>query len=278
MRRNFNIRKKRRILLQKMNQKGLKLLVLLILVLCICMIIYFFFIQNLFIKHNLEKESLRFSDFNENIPFSLGKIVLFSNATAETGSVNQQLSLDISQFCDIGIYLNNEDKENTILQSLYINDIVISSPELGTPFLYKKSINDLGKCTFHEDVKIENEFYFNIVDSNTELNYDNYELSNDSSTPIALGFYNQNVKKDFITDSSEIVYNGTLLKTAMIPQTSLKCNVSFSIHVITNMNEEYLCNVSFDIPFEDENGSIYDNGYINKEIKSNELSKFIRIK
>ena len=93
-----------------------------------------------------------------------------------------------------------------------------------------------------------------------------------------MGFYNQNVKKDFIIDSNEILYNGTLLKTALIPQTSLNCNVSFSIQIVTTTGEEYLCNVSFDIPFEDENSSIYDNGYLTKELTGNKLSKFIRIK
>lgn len=278
MRRGINIRKRKRNLLNQINKKSLKLIFLLVIILFICTIIYFFFVQNLFIKKSLEKDSLSFSNFNNNIPFSLNKIILFSSATAKAGSVNQSLSLDISQFCDIGIYLNNTDKENTSIQSLYINNISISSPEIGTPCLYKKRINDLGKCSFSEKNIIQNEFYFNIVDSNLEINDNNYELLNDGSTPISLGFYNKNIKTEFITDKNEILYNGTLLKTALIPQTSLNCNVSFSIHIIANTNAEYLCNISFDIPFDDENGSIYDIGYVTKEIRNSETNKFIRIK
>ena len=104
------------------------------------------------------------------------------------------------------------------------------------------------------------------------------KIANDSTTPIALGFYNQNIKKDFIIDNQEIVYNGTLLKTAFIPQSSIKCNVSFSIHIVTTGGEEYLCNVSIDVPFENEDGSIYDIGNITQEIASNDANKFIRIK
>lgn len=278
MRRGINIRKRKRIILNQINQKSLKLIFLLLIVLFVCIIIYFFFVQNLFIKKNLENDSLNFSSFNESSPFSLNKVILFSSATAKAGSVNQSLSLDISQFCDIGIYLNNADKDNTSIQSLYINNISISSPEIGTPCLYKKHINDLGKCSFNEENMIQNEFYFNIVDSNLEINDNNYELLNDGSTPISLGFYNKNIKTEFITDKNEILYNGTLLKTALIPQTSLNCNVSFSIHIITNTNAEYLCNISFDIPFDDENGSIYDIGYVTKEIRNSETNKFIRIK
>lgn len=278
MRRGINIRKKKRIVANEINQKTLKVLSLLIIILIICMIIYFSFIQNIFIKKNLEKDSMNFSNLNENIPFSLNKIILFSSATAETDSVNQALSLDISQYCDIGIYLNNMDKENTFIKSLSIKDIVISSPELGTPYLYKKRINDLGKCSFSDEAIIENEFHFNMIEYTNEVNYDNYELLNDGTTPISLGFYNKNVKQGFLIDDSEILYNGTLLKTALIPQTSLNCNVSFSINIITNTDKQYMCNVSFDIPFEDEEGSIYDTGYATKEFKSNETNKFIRIK
>lgn len=278
MRRGINIRKRKRILLKELNKKSLIILFGLIILLLICIAIYFFFLQDVFIQKSLEKDSTLFSNLNENIPFSLNKIILFSSATAETGSVNQSLSLDISQFCDIGIYLNNVDKENTVIKSLFMNDISISSPELGTPCLYKKRINDLGKCSFDDSAIIGNEFNFNIVDTTNSLNYDNYELASDGTTPIALGFFNKDIKKDFITNRNEILYNGTLLKTAVIPQSSINCNVSFVLNIITTNDEHYICNISFDIPFEDEEGSIYDTGYATKELKNNEVSRFIRVK
>lgn len=278
MRRGINVRKRKRILLQELNNKSLKLLLLLIIILVVCIIIYFSFVQDIFIKRNFEKDNINFSSLNENIPFSLNKIILFSSATAETDSVNQSLSLDISQYCDIGIYLNNTDKENTFIKSLYINNISISSPELGTPCLYKKRINDLGRCSFDEESIINDEFYFNMIEYTETLNYENYELLNDGSTPISLGFYNKDIKKGFITSDTQISYNGTLLKSALIPQTSLNCNVSFTINIITNADEHYICNVHFDIPFEDEEGSIYDTDYSTKELKNNGVSKFIRVK
>ena len=278
MRRGINVRKKKRILSKEINQKVLKLIALIVVVLLICLVIYFSFIQNIFIKKNLENDSMNFAKLNENIPFSLHKIILFSSATAENSSINQSLSLNISQFCDIGIYLNNTDKENTFIKSLYINDINISSPELGTPCLYKKRINDLGLCSFNDEAIIQDEFSFNMIEYTNTLNYDNYELLNNGSTPIALGFYNKNIKQDFIIDSPEILYNGTLLKTAMIPLTSLNCNISFNINIITNTDMHYVCTVNFDIPFEDEEGAIYDTGYTTKEIKNIETNKFIRIK
>ena len=115
MRRGINIRKKKRIALNKSNKKSLKILSLLITILFICFVIYFSFIQDIFIQKNFEKDSIDFSTLNENIPFSLDRIILFSSATAVPDSVNQHLSLDISNYCDIGIYLNNSDIDYDVI-------------------------------------------------------------------------------------------------------------------------------------------------------------------
>lgn len=278
MRRGINIRKKKKLILKETNKKALNILLILILLLIICAGIYFFFLQDIFIKKNLEEDSLHFSSLNETIPFSLRKIILFSSATAETDSVNQLLSLNISQYCDIGIYLDKIQNEDISISSLYIDNIVMSSPEIGTPYLYKKSVSDLGKCTFNEDNIIDNSFYFNIIDAKSELNYNNYEIYNNGTTPISLGFFNKNIKTNFIADTSEIFYNGTLLKQAFIPLASLNCNISFRLNIITNSNEHYICNVNFDIPLENNNESLYDAGYITKEFETTQTNKFIRLK
>jgi len=277
MRRGINNRKKKKIILKELNSQSLKLLLILIAILLVCCMIYFTFIQNFFIKKELENDSINFSTMNENIPFSIRKIILFSSSTAEASSVNQLLNLDISQYCDIGIYINEINDKNLSISSLYIDNITISSTEIGTPCLYKKIVTDLGKCSFSEDDVINDRFDFNIVNLENDINYDNYELYNNCTSPISLGFYNKNIKTGFLSDNSEILYNGTLLKDATIPLSSINCNVSFTINIITNLNEHYICNISFDIPFEDEEGSIYDIGYVTKEFNSNEVSRFIRI-
>lgn len=278
MRRGLNIRKRKRIILNEANKKSLKIISILVIILLLCVTIYIFYIQNIFIKKNFENDNIYLYNYNKQIPFSLNKIILFSSATAQTDTINQTLSLDISQYCDIGIYLNNVDQEHTSITSLFIDNISISKTEIGTPYLYRKQITDLGKTTFTEDSIIQDVFYFNIIQKDSEINYTNYELLDDGSTPISLGFYNKNIKEDFISDSEEISYNGTLLKEALIPQTSLNCNVSFIINIITNNNHHYICNVSFDIPFKDNQNSLYDIGYITQELKSNEINNFIRIK
>lgn len=277
MRRKIDIRKRKKILKDQLNNKVVLIIGCLILFLIICLCFYVFFIQNLFIKKNLEKNNEQFSTLNESIPFSIQKIVLFSSATATSETVNQSPSLDISQYCDIAIYLSTIKENNLSIKALSIRDISISSTELGTPCLYKKRIHDFGKCSFQEDAIIEKSFEFQVIEKNNHLNENNYEIYNDGSVPLSLGFYNQNVKKGWITNESEIRYNGTLLKSAFIPQSSLQCEISFTIHIYAENNAHYVDNIYISIPFQDEKGSLYDTGYATITIEGTEISKFICI-
>ena len=277
--RRTNLRKKNRVMIQESNKKSLKILFALTAIIILALIVYVFFIQNIFIKSNFEKDNIEIASLNENIPFSIKKIILFSSATANAENVNQSLlNLDISQYCDIGIYLNNSDIDNNIIQALYIDNISISTPELGSPCLYMKRVTDLGKCSFDEKNIINQKLDFNIIDINSDINYDNLEMYSNASTPISIGFYNRSIKKDYLTDLREIVYNGTLLKKAAIPVKSLECNVSFTINIITTSNEHYICNISFDVPLQDGEGSIADTGYATMEINTANSYKFLRIK
>ena len=278
MRRDINIRKKKQIISRNNNNQKLSILSISITLLIVLLTTFLFFSKDFLIKKNLEKGSIDFSNLNEKIPFSIQKIILFSSATATSDSVNQLLTLDISQYCDIGIYLNKSNDENILISSLYIDNIVLSSPEIGTPYLYKKNIKDLGKCTFNEKNIIKDSLHYNVINTDNEIKYENYEIYNDSTTPLSIGFYNKNIKTKFFPDDSEILYNGTLLKYASIPYSSLNCSISFRLNIVTTSNEHYICNITLEIPFEDNNGSIYDTGYITKELNSNELNKFIRIK
>ena len=68
------------------------------------------------------------------------------------------------------------------------------------------------------------------------------------------------------------------VEDALIPLSDLNSRVSFTLNIITDNDEHYLCNISFDIPLEDEDGTIYNSGYITEQIDEKNISKFIRIK
>lgn len=279
--RRTNNRKRNKINLNQINRETLKTIALIIVLLIVFSFVYFYFIRNIFIKKNFEKEYTSISSLNEYSPFSLNKIILFSSATITSNGLNNSVwNQDISQYCDICIYLNNSsgdtNDKNTIKQ-LYIDTISISTPELGTPCLYKKSLQDFGRCSFDDKNIIHDKFDFNIINKNETINYNNNEIFNNLSTPLSIGFYNKNIKTNFLNSDTQIEPNGRILKKASIPEASIACDVSFNINIVNMLDEKYICNVNFSIPFTDENSSIYENGYIKKEISNLDNYKFLRI-
>ena len=279
--RRTNNRKRNRINLNQINRETLKTIALIIVLLIVFSFVYFYFIRNIFIKKNFEKEYTSISSLNEDSPFSLNKIILFSSATITSNGLNNSVwNQDISQYCDICIYLNNSsgdtNDKNTIKQ-LYIDTISISTPELGTPCLYKKSLQDFGKCSFDDKNIMHDKFDFNIINKNETINYNNNEIFNNLSTPLSIGFYNKNIKTNFLNSDTQIEPNGRILKKASIPEASIACDVSFNINIVNMLGEKYICNVNFSIPFTDENSSIYEDGYIKKEISNLDNYKFLRI-
>lgn len=279
--RRTNNRKRNKINLNQINRETLKTIALIIVLLIVFSFVYFYFIRNIFIKKNFEKEYTSISSLNEDFPFSLNKIILFSSATITSNGLNNSVwNQDISQYCDICIYLNNSsgdtNDKNTIKQ-LYIDTISISTPELGTPCLYKKSLQDFGRCSFNDKNIIHDKFDFNIINKNETINYNNNEIFNNLSTPLSIGFYNKNIKTNFLNSDTQIEPNGRILKKASIPEANIACNVSFNINIVNMLGEKYICNVNFSIPFTDENSSIYEDGYIKKEISNLDNYKFLRI-
>lgn len=279
--RRTNNRKRNKINLNQINRETLKTIALIIVLLIVFSFVYFYFIRNIFIKKNFEKAYTSISSLNEDSPFSLNKIILFSSATITSNGLNNSVwNQDISQYCDICIYLNNSsgdtNDKNTIKQ-LYIDTISISTPELGTPCLYKKSLQDFGRCSFDDKNIIHDKFDFNIINKNETINYNNNEIFNNLSTPLSIGFYNKNIKTNFLNSDTQIEPNGRILKKTSIPEASIICYVSFNINIVNMLGEKYICNVNFSIPFTDENSSIYEDGYIKKEISNLDNYKFLRI-
>lgn len=280
--RRISSRKRNKINFKNLNNKTLKTIVALVVLLIIIVCMYLYFIKNIFIKNNFEKHYTYTSNLNEETVFALDKIVLFSSATVNTKELNNSVwNLDISGYTDICVYLNNIASNNNsknVIKQLYINNINISQPEYGTPCLYRKSLQDFGKCSFSEDKILSDRMDFNIVEKDNSINYENNEIYNNLSTPITVGFYNKDIKTDFLSSDSQVEYNGKILKKATIPQTSINCNVSFDINIINELDEHYICNVNFDIPFENDTSSIYENGYITKEMNDLDNYKFLRLK
>ena len=280
--RRTNTRKRNKINIRNLDEKTLALIGILSIIIIVIIIIFFHYIKNIIIKYKFEKDSTYVSELNEDTVFSLDKIVLFSSATVKTNDIkNSVWDLDISEYSDICIYLKNIPNYNILKNSvkeLYIDNINISETEIGTQYLYTKTIQDFGKCSFDENKVISDRIDFNIIDSDSAANYSNNEILDNLSNPIVLGYYNKNLKTNYLNSNTQINYNGKILKDAKIPKTSIECNVSFDMHIINELGEEYICNINFYIPIENEKSSIYTDGYITAELNNLDDYKFLRLK
>lgn len=280
--RRTNTRKRNKFNFKNLDKKTLQTIYILSILIIIFIFTFFYFIKNVIIKYNFEKNYTYTANLNKETIFTLDKIILFSSATYNTNEIkNSVWDLNLSQFSDICIYLNNISNENNLkntVKELYIDNIKFSETELGSPTIYKKAVSDFGKCTFSDDNIIVDKFNFNIINKDSEINYYNNEVYDDLSTPITLGFYNKDIKKNFKLSASELDNNGRILKKATIAKSSINCNISFDIHITNELNEEYICNVNFDIPFENNDSTIYEDGYITKEFNNLSNYKFLRLK
>lgn len=235
-------------------------------------------------KYTFEESVAKTAQLNSSTIFSLDKIFVFSSAHATQNEVNNKAIWDInlSQFSDIAIYLNNHGSnplthENTI-QSFYIDNIEFTKmPEIGSPTLLYKNVNQFGKYEWIENNIISDSLNYEIVSK--DIHYETPQIYLDGSSPICLSFINKDIKTNhIISDSSTaLTYNGSLLKRSNVSLNSISTNLSFDIHIINALNQHFKCNVNLEIPLKDENSSIYDGNY-KKEWTDLSMYSFYRLK
>lgn len=269
--------------MNKINFKFLILILALLLSLIIVVLGYRVIYLDIFKKINFESDIIARANSIENEVFSLEKIYIYSSANARQNELINQAawSVDISQFSDIAIFINNHSEngltdENTI-KKLYLDNFqMINTPTSGNTKLYYKNRNDFGKLSYSNENKIGDSLKYDIIPYSKEINYENPEIYNSSFSPICIGFVNENIKSDYkISETnSSFVNNGSLLKKCNISLNSISCTFSFNINIVNNLNQHYISKIFIDIPLKDDNSNIYD-GYMKKEITdSSTLNKF----
>lgn len=235
-------------------------------------------------KVKYAEETEQFAEENKDPIFKIEKIILYSSASAIDNSDGKLQNLDISQFSDIEIYLDNTSKikeitaENTINQ-IYIDNIKInSSSKNGEKVLNYKNPYNCGKYQNLNNFE-NNGIYFKVLNSNQKNNSANYDepvFYTDTSNPISLGYINKNILTNCeVSNTGSISFDGSILKSANIDAESLNTTLSFTIHLKNNYNEEFISNVSINIDLTAENEAIYT-GYIMQILDTNDF-KFLKV-
>ncbi len=254
-----------------MNKKLIIYIITILLLITIAISIVFALFNKFILKKNLENTTLTFASKNEKSIFTIDKITLFSSANAKNKNASSSNFTieNLYQYTDIALFIKSpqevKSEENTF-KKVWINNLKFNtSPEVGQAKLYYKNINNFAKNEFIETNSLENSLDFEIV-SDSEADLNNPILYNNLANPITLSYINSNVKTDYtITDTSmPITYDGSLLKKCNVSLDSLKCNLSFDVYVINNLDQEFKCTVFIDIPLDDNDKSIYDGNIIKK--------------
>ena len=224
-------------------------------------------------KATFEKDVIEIANKNEESIFTINNITLFScaDSKAEIQS-NSSLTLNnLYQYTDIAIFINPVDENLTYkntLKEVYIDNLkFVESPKEGIPALYYKNINDFATSSYIEDNKIENNMYFNIT-SQDDADLNTPILYNNCANPISLCYINNNIKTNYTLPDAfnQITYDGSLLKKCSIPLSTISCSLSFDIHIVNNLDQEFICPIYIKIPLELNDGtSIYDGKVLLKD-------------
>ena len=256
----------------KVKNAKLAFVILMILAFIIFLLYYNYILFTSFAKNKFADEMLEIADKNENSIFSIQKILLYSNATANDNSEDQSLkNMSISQYSDISIFIDNTSyitdltNENTV-KELYIDNISIqANSDKGTKILNYKNPLNFGKYKEIEGSK-NDRIDFNIINTNSENENHDYSAPTfytDCSNPITLGYLNKDLLTNYsATDGSNTIsFNGKVLKEAEVDLNDINYTLKFKIHIVNNLNEKFVYDMSLDVNLDDDNGGIY-NGYV----------------
>lgn len=258
----------------KIQNPKLIFVILLIALFVVFLLYYVFVFSKSFARNQFANDMINISDENESSIFSVQKLLLYSSANAIDNSENQSLkNMSICQYTDLSIYIDNLETvsdltdENTV-KELYIDNIVITSnADRGNKLLNYKNPLDFGKFKMLQTPE-NNRIDFTIVNTNTENENHDYSkptFYTDCSNPITLGFMNKDILTNYSVsqDSSTVSFNGKVLQEANIPIEDINYTLSFSIHIVNNLNQKFVYNMKLDVDLNDDNGGIY-NGYVYK--------------
>ena len=244
-------------------------LTIFILLLCLLSFLYYDLIfRTSYAKDEFSTQVEKVAEQNENPIFKIQKILIYSSANAIDKSENESLQdLSILQYSDIAITIDNTStvydltNENTV-KNLYIDNISITTgSDKGQQYVNYKSAFDFAKYKEIEELdgdKIE----YKIVSTNDENNNTDYAQPTfyaDCSNPITLEYMNQDIITNYAasSDSNTISFNGKVLQEAGINLNDINYTLNFTIHIINNLDEEFICPVRLKVDLTGNDGGIY---------------------
>lgn len=251
-----------------------KFIAILVILALLIGLIFVKIIHTKIINSKFSKNSTSFVDNNEQPMFKINKILMYSSAGVVDNSIGEVLQdLDISQYTDISIGIDNKGKvqeitdENTV-KELYIDNIKIeNNSENGERIFNYKNPYLQGKFKMLQNCA-NSRIDFKILNTNQEsddMNYDEANFYTDCSNPISLGYLNKNIVTRYAVSEKKnsVSFDGSILKNANIDISDINAKISFQIHIKNNKNQEFICNVILEDNLDEDKNEIYK-GYVLK--------------
>ena len=253
-------------------KKIFKKIILPLFIILLSILLIYIFHNSIFLKlknkYKLENNSLEISQNIQNSPFSISKIIIYSSGYGENKNTTFEKNnwiLDILQYSDIAIYIDNSNNELTAkntVKKLSLENISISNPKIGKSSLYYLDSLNFGTPNIDLNYTIQNSLEFTVLNDNNSQNYIQFNTPvffADCSNPITLKYVNNPIKENYVLTSNEpIFFNGKLLQIADISLNDLSATIQLTINIENYENEKYSYNLSIPITLENENSSIYD--------------------
>lgn len=244
-------------------------------------------LKNRKLNQEIEKKEPVLSLTTDSNIFKVDSVLIYSSANALNNQEMQKdyWDLNLYQYNDMSININNHvsidglTQKNTI-KEMYIDNINYPiTPDKGKPALYSKSPNFFGIGVMDIEKLISDKLVFNVISSNSEEVIEPSFYS-DCSNPILLSSINEEIVPNFVrrNTNSEVTFDGTLLLDAQVLLSNIEYSVSFSIHIINNLDEEYICNLVVPIKLRDESeiNTLHDGSY-QRTLTDMSTSKFYKL-
>lgn len=252
----------------RMRKRTLIMIAAIIAIVVIC-----FMVARIFLKirnNNIFAQSAeKLQQEYENPIFKIEEILIYSGANVEDTSKNKNLAnVNISQFTDFAIYIDNQvtteelTEENTV-NNIYISDIAVTMANYGTQKVYYKDIDDI--CIYKSIANGTDRINYTVLHTlaEKEKNSKSNVFYTDCTDPLVLSYVNENVVEGENLSEAEEVFSldGSLLEYLGIALEDLNYTLSFTIYIENNLGDLYKCDCSIDVDLSSDDGGLYT-GYI----------------
>ena len=197
----------------------------------------------LIVKYNVEGE--------KNLPFEIEKISIKSSLDTKSNQSENIWDLSIIQNNDIYIYFKKNEKLDSEVQKIRIENLKIKrNKEIGQTKLFIPTSNDI-KTNFKNSTEDYSKKGIEYTVNNVD-NMEKQEISQNGGM-IAFRISNQDLAEYISNEEADLQYDGTLLQKAGITEQDIKIAASMDIIIEISKKEKYKLTITLELPIEDFN-------------------------